>query len=59
MRSVRGAPGLPAAVGSRELRRPSAKAASSLAPSSALIFPYSIIFNIFIRSSTLVMSASL
>ena len=46
----------PGTPGSRELRWPSANAASSLAPSSALIFPSSIIFNIFIRSSTLVMA---
>src|SRR5574339_624765 len=58
MRSQRAPPGMPGGrggVGTRGLF----KAASSLVPSSALSFPSSIIFNIFMRSSELAISASL
>src|SRR6185436_11832650 len=58
MRSQRGVPDMPAGrggAGTRGLLR----AESSLVPSSALSFPSSIIFNIFMRSSELAITASL
>jgi hypothetical protein len=59
MRSQRAGPPMPGGRGGVGIPlRESLNAASSFAPSSALIFPSSIIFNIFILSSTVVMATS-
>jgi hypothetical protein len=59
MRSQRAGPLEPGMRGGVGIpRRESLRAASSFEPSSALIFPSSINFKIFILSSTVVMAAS-